>query len=465
MNNPSAGGVFRRILMGIGANALTQIAIAVIQIISVPVLIQSWGVAKYGTWLMIFTLPAALSVSDIGFSTAAGNDMAMKYARKDNDALLRVYQSLFSLVFVIAAIIALLSAIIVSLGPDAWFPTREVSDADHIRFAFLALALYAMAGLYGSVFLAGLRCSGHYASGTFVMALVLLCEGGVLMLSVHFTRSFFFAALGLFGVRCAGVVILRFVLRTKVPWLIAGYRNASIAEMRRLLRPALAVMSLAVSDMISLQGTILVVGKLVSPAAVAIFSTTRTLTRVGVLTTTLFNSTFLPEFSAAIATNNGLRKAQLIAANLLVVTAVAIVTFVGFGFYGRDIIEFWTHGHVIAPLSVILLLTAASNLRSVWQSGAVILLSANRHGSYAPSFLIVSTLTMVAAGVLSHAFEIAGAAASVVGMEAVMLILVSRIVRDAGLIDGPLVFQSVRSLPRHIAGKLYMHAGRGTAGR
>jgi hypothetical protein len=72
--------MFRRILMGIGANTLAQVSIAFIQLLAVPILIQSWGVTRYGTWLMIFTLPSALAISDFGFATSAGNDMTMKFA-------------------------------------------------------------------------------------------------------------------------------------------------------------------------------------------------------------------------------------------------------------------------------------------------------------------------------------------------------------------------------------------------
>jgi O-antigen/teichoic acid export membrane protein len=358
-------------------------------------------------------------------------------------------------VFLITTIVAASATVAVIVLPDRWLPAAEVYDYDHLRLTFFLLTLYAMVSLHGSVTLAGLRCSGNYAIGTFVMAIVLLLEGIALISAAYFAKSFWIASLALLCTRAAGLTTLTTLLRRKVSWLTPGFKKASVWEMRRLLSPAIAVTSLTLSDIIGLQGMILIIGKMISPAAVAVFSATRTLTRVGVLTTTLFNNTFLPEFSAAIATDDSLRKARLIAANMFVVAVVAVATFVVLGFYGRDIIYLWTHGGIDAPLTVILLLAIAANLRSLWQSGALILLSANRHGTYAPIVLVVSIATMFVAVVLSRTFGITGAAASVVGMETVMLVFVIHFVRSGGFIDSQIILQNLKTLPNQVRKKVF----------
>jgi hypothetical protein len=57
----------------------------------VPVLASRWGLELYGQWLLLATLPQFLSMSDLGFATAAGTRMTMAVARGDRDEALRLF--------------------------------------------------------------------------------------------------------------------------------------------------------------------------------------------------------------------------------------------------------------------------------------------------------------------------------------------------------------------------------------
>src|SRR5205823_6843927 len=95
---------FRRIAKGFGANAYDQVVTVIIQIVGVPILLHAWGAQLYGEWLILFAIPAYLSMTDLGFSQSAGNDMTARVARGDRNGALGVFQSLNLLILVVTVV-------------------------------------------------------------------------------------------------------------------------------------------------------------------------------------------------------------------------------------------------------------------------------------------------------------------------------------------------------------------------
>ena len=61
----------RRVALGVGANAIDRIAIALMTLLLVPVLASHWGLARYGGWAMLTTVPSLFALGDLGFANAA----------------------------------------------------------------------------------------------------------------------------------------------------------------------------------------------------------------------------------------------------------------------------------------------------------------------------------------------------------------------------------------------------------
>src|SRR4030088_3738187 len=102
--------VERRLTLGFISNWLSKLASAIIQLIQVPVFLHFWSVPLYGEWMILNSIPAYLSFSNIGFGSVAGNEMTMMVARNDRDGALRVFQSCWWLIsFICTATIVLLS--------------------------------------------------------------------------------------------------------------------------------------------------------------------------------------------------------------------------------------------------------------------------------------------------------------------------------------------------------------------
>src|SRR5689334_17280580 len=90
--------VARRLIGGTAANALSITMSAILQLAAVPILTAAWGVSQYGVWLMLTTIPTYFALTDLGFIQAATADMTMHHARNQQDAVVRVFQSIAVLV-------------------------------------------------------------------------------------------------------------------------------------------------------------------------------------------------------------------------------------------------------------------------------------------------------------------------------------------------------------------------------
>src|ERR1700686_472802 len=102
--------VKRRLTPAFISNWLSKLASTIIQLIQVPVFLHFWSVPLYGGWMIINSIPAYLSFSNVGFGTVAGNEMTMLVARDDREGALRVFQSCWWLIAIICtATIVLLS--------------------------------------------------------------------------------------------------------------------------------------------------------------------------------------------------------------------------------------------------------------------------------------------------------------------------------------------------------------------
>src|SRR6266511_513556 len=91
----------RRLARGLGAGFYGQIVVIVIQLVGVPILLHAWQVRLYGEWLILFALPAYLSLADLGFCQSAGNDMTARLARGDRSGAGRVFLSVLTLVLLV----------------------------------------------------------------------------------------------------------------------------------------------------------------------------------------------------------------------------------------------------------------------------------------------------------------------------------------------------------------------------
>jgi O-antigen/teichoic acid export membrane protein len=417
----------QRLIAGIGANTFNQIVTIFVQLALVPVMASRWGAERYGLWLLLFTVPSYIALSDLGLATAAGTRMTMQVAIGDRVAAQRTLQSASAAVALASTFVLLLGGTTIALLPAGLVESR-VETGQAVRLGLVYLFLYGIISLQGGLLQAGFRCAGQYALGTALQALTVLAEATAALLVIMCGGSLTALALAY----CIGRVVLlglqAGMLRRRIPWLGLGFRHADRREVVTLVRPALAVMALPVAQALFLQGTTLVIGLAVSTVGVAVFSSVRTLTRAGFQFTTIVNHAAMPEAARAAARRDADSLRNLVkltlASSLFVVVPGAIVLLA----FGTWIVPVWTAGALHPGFALVATMTGVMVVSGVWYPLSNLLLAVNRQESYSYVYTGGVIVSVALAYPLCLMMQELGAAVALLLLEIFMFQHVGRLV-------------------------------------
>ena len=153
--------VVQRLFRGFGASLYGQAVVVVIQLAGVPILLNYWHASLYGEWLILFAIPSYLSLSDLGFSLSAANDMTARVGRQDRAGALTVFQSLAALVFFLAGLgILLITAAVALLPLENWIHLSGLATRD-VRWVLWFLGAEVLIKLIEGINHAGFREIGR----------------------------------------------------------------------------------------------------------------------------------------------------------------------------------------------------------------------------------------------------------------------------------------------------------------
>jgi O-antigen/teichoic acid export membrane protein len=421
--------MIRRVAAGIGMTAFDKLVVAGTQLALVPILASRWGLELYGQWLLLATLPQFLSMSDFGFATAAGTRMTMAVARGDREEAIRVFQSAWRAILASSALVLSAVALAVWCMPAAAFGTVPAAPVAELRLTLLLLVTYGVVAVQGSVFFAGFRAAQLFPVGAFCNATVLLIENAALVVTVALGGGIVAAASAWLLGRAVGLVGQNWLLRRRVPWLRIGLARGSWAEARALLAPAGAVMLMPIAQALVLQGTALVVGAAAGPAAVPVFAAARTLSRVGLQMCWIVSTPLMPEFSAAAARGDRRGMAAMVLATLAFSGLLVVPYGLGFMVLGQAVIAAWTHGAIVAPWGLVVVMGLTIVLGGVWYPVSNLLLACDLQARYTRAYVVLAGLSLPVAFVAVRGVGVAGAGLTMALLDGVMLVLVLRVAR------------------------------------
>lgn len=416
----SSSPVRKRLIKGLGANAFGQVANIIIQLTSVPIFLHFWGADLYGKWLILSSMPAYLSMSDIGFGSVAGNEMTMLTARQDYQAASKVFQSAWVFVTSVCSVIGILVVALAYLLPfDSWFNLKPLPSGQ-VSLVICLLALYTLVSQQGGLIDAAFRSDGRYAQGTALASVIRLMEMVLALISVVLGGQLVTVASTLLIGRILGFCWMWLMFRRASQWLNYGYANARLETIKRLLKPAVAFMAIPMSNALIFQGMTLVVGGVLGSVAVVMFTTARTMSRIIIQFISLVNHAVWPEFSSAFGSANLLlarklyQKASCFSLWLSILLSTVLV------FIGPWLLSTWTARQIVIdiPLFYLMLILVISS--SLWQSSSVVLMATNKHSGFAHISLISSLGGIVVAYILLKFIGLSAAPISLLATDIIM---------------------------------------------
>ena len=110
--------MIKRLFKGIGANFLGQMINIASKIVLVPLFLLAWGVDIYGEWLLLSSMVAYLSLTEMGAQLYIVNRMTQAYAHRDNDQFRKILHTGLALFLIIPiAVFVIFVAVIGFINP------------------------------------------------------------------------------------------------------------------------------------------------------------------------------------------------------------------------------------------------------------------------------------------------------------------------------------------------------------
>lgn len=393
MNRPSAAGRdWRRLAGTVGAQLFNQIVTLATQLLLVPILLSAWGIDRYGAWLLLSVVPTYLTLSDLGFTAIAKNEMAMSMVRGDRGAVLRTYHSVALLLLTIAIVVmAVLALFVAGVRLTHLWPLAQTSEGE-AGLTLLILGGVVIVFQFMLLGAAGLRCIGRPAEEVLWGAAARFCEAGAAGGAALAGGGFVEAAGAMLVIRVAltGALFLR--LRRLAPWLTPWGAHWSMGDVRRLFGPSLSYMCYVAGSAVTVQGPVLALGSIGTARDVAIFSATRTLTRLGVAASNVLSFSVAPEYSRLFGAGQAGRFDALVRLSLVVVLGGAVAYAGLLAWLGDWALQRWTSGHVevIQPFFLFMLAMVACEM--VWSTLFAPLAATNRHEAASQIYLAISLI-------------------------------------------------------------------------
>lgn len=378
--------VQHRLTRNMSANALNQLVSIGTQLAAVPIFLQHWSIAQYGTWLMLTTIPTYLGMADAGLVASTANIMSMRMTVQDKEGARAALHRCIKSLTTVAIAITLLSAL------AAYSAYQFSGFAGDKATAALLLSLSVLISFAQGIVEAVFRAIGSYSTGILFTTANRASECLGWLTGLACIASFTgVAALGLIA-KLACLMVSYIISQRRDPYFRWGTRYASSAAPRG---NSLGFLAFPAANALTLQASSLIVGIAFGPAALALFNTYRTLSRVMVQGVSVLSHAVWPHFTELFALGeiSALRLAYR--RSLMMSLGLAAVASFGMLLAGPTILRIWTNGHIAENYTLLVGLVFCALASSIGQLPRVLVSAINQHGILAICTVIQASALVI----------------------------------------------------------------------
>lgn len=403
-----------RVALGMAANLYSQLVTVVTQLASLPIFLSRWSADQYGQWITLAAVPVYLSLSDVGVSTAAGNLMSMHYARGE----IREFQLVFKCGLLLTLLIAPVAAALIGLSLFL-FSFGLTVEQRQVLFLLTVTILIAEGC---RIFDVAYRPFGKYPKVTFLLSTARLIDWVGSILGLLLFGTLLSVALGWLAARVVVTIFMFVLAKQDVPEVEWDVRGTNFRLIKQLARDGFGFLSMTMGSLLTLQGIVILIGSRLGGTAVAIFSASRTISRLLAQISVLSGKSLSPEISKLYGMANHLAAEKLSKRMVRIVMSLTILGALALLPLGRSLLTLWSHGKIPFDMPVFSMLLAAAVTTSYWQIQSVRLTATNRHRVLATWYVITSALALLGAYLGMGAFGLDSAAAGTLLADIMMVI-------------------------------------------
>ncbi len=385
----------KRLIQGIGANFLGQLINLASRVLLVPLFLIAWGTGVYGEWLLLSSIVAYLSLTDLGGQLYIVNRLTQAYAQGDTPLFRKILHTGLSLFLILPlAVFAVFLGVIFLFPPGSLLQITITSP----RVVFLVLAILAfqlvfslpqglLLGVYRAV---GLLPRGVMLTNTMQVVTIMLVALGLWLRA------------GLVAIACLqllpylGVALVagRDLNRHFPQFQLLSLREADLSLGRTFIKPSFHFFNIQMAQAFSIQGTVLVVGMVLGSVQVVVFATMRTIINLIRSFFEQISHAAWPELTRLDSQQDAEKFFRLFRA-IFRSTLIAAVIFIAiFHFWGESLYNFWLRKAVTYQQRVMDLFLIYMGQFLIWLTCSHPLMATNRHRALSKMMLVSSLLSI-----------------------------------------------------------------------
>lgn len=377
----------------------------ILQLLSVPVFIATWGVEQYAEWILLSTIPGYLSLADFGTITFSLNKIQAYYIRK-RTVLVNNYIDK-TLLLIVSAFTVLLIIIVFLLYISAEYRifTFNYLGEDYIYIAILLVIdslINVIINFYSGLF----RLNGKYHFTINFQNFVRLM--GVLVL-VSFALNDFDVVECVIYLILFRFLSLMFMLYVLLKMKLIEKQKKVLPfrlKMSLILGKSLSLMFLPISNIIYLNFSVMIVAAFTNSSNLILYNTMRTMTRFSTQFIGIFGKSWWAEVSK---TSEDGERLQYMYNKIIKYTLCSSACVIFFGIsFGEWIYSLWLGGKVEFDFRLFLVLLVGSCLAGIWTSIEVLQLATNNFSKYSKMFFMATLIQMILGVILSFIFGFIG---------------------------------------------------------
>jgi O-antigen/teichoic acid export membrane protein len=387
--------MIKRLLKGIGANFLGQLINIASRFLLVPLFLLAWGANIYGEWLLLSSMVTYLTLTDMGGALYIGNRMTQAFAHRDDELFRKILHTGLALFLAIPLVVFIVFiTLIFFFNPS---PFLHITQTSH-RVVILILALLAFQFVISLP--QGILIRVYFA--------VEMLPRGVMLLNLMQFFSLSLVAGGLWlGWGMVPIALLQIIpygiiagtalydLNRKFPqFQVFSLKEADFSFGLSFIKPGLHFFLIQVSQAFSIQGIVLVVGMVLGPIQVVLFSTIRTLVNLIRSFFEQISHAAWPEMTRLDAQQDMDKFLDLFRVILRSTLSASVLFMMIFHCFGGFIYHFWLRKTVPFEQPVMDLFLIYMGQFIFWLTCSHPLLATNRHQTLAKALFISSILTI-----------------------------------------------------------------------
>ncbi len=432
----------RRLVESVGANFYGQFVSVAVQLLQVPLLLHYWGTELFGEWLVLYAIPGYLILMDLGVATVASNRLCTMVAAGQHVEARAVLRTTWLFMIGMMTVLGILLPIGAFLFDWAAILKFRVIAGWDTKLTLCLLGLMVVFSLPSSLQLGLYRAGLHNARGVVVLNTFRLLQIGAMGAAAGSTAVWRVAA-ALLGLQILATVAVLVDVRRFIPKLGVFGKGIDWTDLLGMWRPSLAYMLFPFANAIYFQGATLVVNAHFGAAAVVLFNTSRTLTRVVSQSVASIKHAIWPEFSHLFGSGkiDQIRRLYYLGIEISVVLSV-----LGSGallLAAEPLLRLWTHGQVTCDYPLLFWLSAATIINALWFSASALLNATNKHSTYA---LVYCASCIAAISLAASAGSLTGIVGVAIAMLLVELVTGVVVFAQAGRIVGDTIGDSIRAV-------------------